>query len=232
MGKRADRDAKEGVVVAVTSDDGTKGVTINLSAETDFVAKNADFVALAKAIADVAIKNFPTTKEELNALPFDDTMTVSERTINMAGVIGEKIEVKKYERLEGTQVAAYIHAGYKVGVLISMTKASDALAEAGRNMAMQVAALSPIAVDKDDVPQEAIDKETNLQMEITRKEHEGKPEQMIQNIVKGKVNKELFKGKTLMNQPYVKDSKSTVKAYLASVDKEAKVTGFIRMNLV
>lgn len=232
MGKRADRDATEGVVIAITNDEGTRGVVVNLSAETDFVAKNDDFINLAQEIAAIAIDKFPADKEALNALPFDEKITVGERTLDMAGVIGEKIEIKKYERLEAAQVVAYIHAGYRVGVLMGMDKSSDALAEAGRNLAMQVAALSPVAVDENDVPQDAIDKEFELLLEITRKEQEGKPEQMIQNIAKGKLNKLFFKEKTLMNQSYVKDSKSSVKDYLKSVDSAAKVTSFVRMDLV
>ncbi len=231
MGKRADRNATEGAVIALTNEEGNKGVVVHLSAETDFVAKNVDFVALAKGIAATAIKNFPATKEELNELSHDGDTTVAKATLSMAGVIGEKIEVKKYQRLEAAQVVAYIHAGNKVGVLIGIDKASDELAVAGRNMAMQIAALSPIAVDKEDLDQGEIDKEIALQLDITRKEMPDKPEKMIENIVRGRVNKSFFKEKTLMNQPYVKDSKSTVKKYLASVDKGAKVTGFIRMNL-
>ena len=231
MGKRADRNATEGVVVAITNAEGNKGVVVNLSAETDFVSKNADFISLAKEIADIAIREFPATKDELNALSFNDKLTVGERTVGMAGVIGEKIEIKKYERLEAAQVAAYIHMGYKVGVLLSIDKASEDLTAAGKNMAMQVAALSPIAVDKEDIPADAVEKERVLQLEMTRTAMPDKPEKMIQNIVNGKLNKLFFKEKTLMNQQYVKDSKSTVKEYLKSVDKEAKVLGFVRMDL-
>ncbi|MGB0862166.1 MAG: translation elongation factor Ts [Saprospiraceae bacterium] len=231
MGKRADRNATEGVVVAITNAEGNKGVVVNLSAETDFVSKNADFISLAKEIADIAIREFPATKDELNALSFNDKLTVGERTVGMAGVIGEKIEIKKYDRLEAAQVAAYIHMGYKVGVLLSIDKASEDLTAAGKNMAMQVAALSPIAVDKEDIPADAVEKERVLQLEMTRTAMPDKPEKMIQNIVNGKLNKLFFKEKTLMNQQYVKDSKSTVKEYLKSVDKEAKVLGFVRMDL-
>lgn len=231
MGKRADRNATEGVVVAITNAEGNKGVVVNLSAETDFVSKNADFISLAKEIADIAIREFPATKDELNALSFNDKLTVGERTVGMAGVIGEKIEIKKYDRLEAAQVAAYIHMGYKVGVLLSIDKASEGLSAAGKNMAMQVAALSPIAVDKEDIPADAVEKERVLQLEMTRTAMPDKPEKMIQNIVNGKLNKLFFKEKTLMNQQYVKDSKSTVKEYLKSVDKEAKVLGFVRMDL-
>jgi elongation factor Ts len=230
MGKRADRDATEGVVVAITNAEGSKGVVVNLSAETDFVSKNADFISLAKEIANIAIREFPATKDELNALSFNDKLTVGERTMDMAGVIGEKIEIKKYQCLEAAQVAAYIHMGYKVGVLLGINKASEDISAAGKNMAMQVAALSPIAVDKEDISADAVEKERVLQLEMTRAAMPDKPEKMIENIVNGKLNKLFFKEKTLMNQQYVKDSKSTVKEYLKSVDKDAKVLGFIRMD--
>jgi len=228
MGKRADRNATEGVVVALSN--GTQGVSINLSAETDFVAKNEDFINLAKEIAQIALDNFPADKDALNALPFDDKLTVVERTLGMAGVIGEKIEVKKYQKIEAEGVSAYIHAGYKVGVLVAMNQSGQD--EVGRNLAMQVTALSPIAVDKDGIPQDAIEKEKTLLMEMVMKEHAGKPEKMIQGILNGKLNKLFFKEKTLMNQAYVKDGKSSVGNYVKSVDKNLKVKGFVRMDLV
>lgn len=229
MGKRADRNATEGVIVALSN--GTQGVAVNLSSETDFVAKNDDFIALAKEIAAVALEAIPADKDALNALPLANGRTVGENTLDMAGKIGEKIEVKKYDKIEGEGVSAYIHAGYKVGVLVSLNK--EGYGEVGKNLAMQVAALSAIAVDKEDIPQEVIEKEKALQMEITLKEHAGKPEKMIQGIVNGKVNKALFKEKTLMNQAYVKgNGKDPVSAYLKSVDKSLKVNGFVRMDLV
>lgn len=239
MGKRADRDATEGVVVAITNAEGTRGVAINLACETDFVAKNADFIALAEELAQFALENSPASKDELTAMQFNDEGTVAERTTKAAGVIGEKIEVKKFDKLEAAQVVAYIHAGYKVGVLVGLDKANEAkeegketLADAGKNLAMQIAALAPVAVDKDDIPQDVIEKEKALQMEITRKEKPNAPEKVIQGIVMGRINKALFKEKTLMNQDYVKGNKTSVKQYLASVDKKAKVTGFVRMDLV
>ncbi len=232
MGKRADRNATEGVVIALT--DGKKGISINLSAETDFVALTDDFIDLAKKIAAAALAHFPADKDALNALPLgDDTDdTVGESTLSMAGVIGEKIEVKKYDRIEAEEVAAYIHAGYKVGVLVGLNKAGETSAEAGKNLAMQIAALSPIAIDKGDIPQEAIEKERELLMEMALKEHAGKSEKMVQNIVNGQLNKLFFKDKTLMNQDYVKGNKTSVRDYLKSVDKDLKVTGFRRMDLV
>lgn len=231
MGKRADRNATEGVVIAMVNEAGTQGISINLSAETDFVAKNEDYVNSAKELATIALANFPADKDALNALSFKEGMTIGERTMEMAGVIGEKIEIKKYARLEAEQVVAYIHAGYKVGVLLGMNKQSDAAVEAGKNLAMQVTALSPVAVDKEDIPADVVEKERKLLMEMTREQMPDKPEKMIQGIVNGRLNKALFKEKTLMNQEYVKASKTSVKDYLKSVDKDLKVNSFIRMNL-
>lgn len=231
MGKRADRNATEGVIIALVNEAGTQGISINLSAETDFVAKNEDYVNSAKELASIALANFPADKDALNALPYKEGMTIGERTMEMAGVIGEKIEIKKYARLEAEQVVAYIHAGYKVGVLLGLNKQSDAAVEAGKNLAMQVTALSPVAVDKDGIPADVIEKERNLLMEMTREQMPDKPEKMILGIVAGRLNKALFKEKTLMNQEYVKASKTSVKDYLKSVDKDLKVNSFVRMNL-
>ncbi len=231
MGKRADRNATEGVVIALVNEAGTQGISINVSAETDFVAKNEDYVNSAIELAHIALAHMPADKDALNALPFKEGMTVEGRTMEMAGVIGEKIEIKKYARLEAAQVVAYIHAGYRVGVLLGMNKQSDAAVEAGKNLAMQVTALSPVAVDKEDIPVEVVEKERALQMEITREQMPDKPEKMILGIVNGRLNKALFKEKTLMNQEYVKGNKQSVKDYLKSVDKALKVNSFIRMDL-
>jgi elongation factor Ts len=231
MGNRADRNATEGVVIAIVNEDATKGVSINLSAETDFVAKNEDYIKSATEFANIALANMPADKDTLNALPYKTGMTVAERTTEMAGVIGEKIEIKKYAYLEAVQVVAYIHAGNKVGVLVGLNQQGEAAKEAGKNIAMQITALSPVAIDKDDIPAELIEKERALHTEMTLIEKPGAPEAMLRGIVEGKVQKSLFKEQTLMNQDYVKDSKLSVKEYLRSVDKDLKVTSFTRMNL-
>lgn len=244
-GKRADRDATEGVVISVVNEAGTDGISINLSAETDFVAKNTDFMDLAHKIAAIALENLPADKDALNALPFNDTLTVGEKATELAGVIGEKIEIKKYTHLAATEVVAYIHAGYRVGVLVGFSKAG--FEEAGKNVAMQIAALAPVALDEHDIPQDIVEKERALQMEITRAEFLAKKEgkeieeteaakkkeaAMIVNITKGRMSKSLFQEKTLLNQKYVKDGSMTVGAYLKTVAKDLKVTAFQRMDLV
>lgn len=226
--KRADRDAKEGVVFAITSDDNSKGVVVRIGCETDFVAKNADFVAFAEAIAKLALTEFPADKEALLALDFEG-QTVADKVVEKTGVIGEKIELSSYERLEAAQVVAYIHMGHKAGVVVGFNKAVDNLAEAGRNVAMQVAAMHPIAVDKDGVDASIIQKEIEIGMDQARQE--GKPENLLEKIAQGKLGK-FYKEKTLLNQEYVKaEKKESVKQYVASLDKELTVTGFKHVTL-
>ncbi|MEM9991133.1 MAG: translation elongation factor Ts [Bacteroidota bacterium] len=225
--KRADRDAKEGAVIAKVSDDRTKGVVLKLSCETDFVAKNDNFVALANSFADAALNNFPENTEALLALSYDD-ITIGEKVTEQTGVIGEKLEIASYERLEATLVAPYIHMGNKAGVLVGLTVASDDAYDAGRDAAMQVAAMRPIAVDKDGVDATTIEKEIEIGMEQARQE--GKPEAMLEKIARGKLNK-FFKERTLLNQQFVKDSKKSVQDYLKTVDSDLTITEFKHVEL-
>ncbi|MCO6461845.1 MAG: elongation factor Ts [Saprospiraceae bacterium] len=226
--KRADRDAKEGVVIAMVDTSGTKGIIIKLSSETDFVAKNEDFISLAKRFAQIAIDNFPTTKEDLLALPFDD-ITIGDKVTEQVGVIGEKIEIADYERLEAAQVVSYIHNNYMAAVLVGLNKASDAFIAAGEDVAMQVAAMKPVALDKDGVSADVISKEIEIGKEIARAE--GKPEEMLERIAMGKLNK-FYQDNTLLNQAFVRGSgKETVRDYLSSIDKDLTVTGFKHVAL-
>ncbi len=225
--KRADRATTEGVVIALTSEDGKRGVAVNLGCETDFVAKNEDFVNFAKSIADVALANFPATKEALLALELDGT-TIGEKVIEQTGVIGEKIEVSKYETLEADMVVPYIHMGYKMGVLLALNQSSDAAAEAGKNVAMQVAAMNPVAVDKDGVDASVVEREIEIGKEQAR--NEGRPEAILEKIAMGKLNK-FYKENTLMNQQYVKNNKMTISEYLNSESKGLKATAFKRVVL-
>lgn len=230
--KRADREAKEGVVVALTTEDNTRGVAVNLSCETDFVAKNADFVDFAKSITTVALTQNPANLEELLALELDG-MSIKDKVIEQIGVIGEKLEVSKYERLEAPTVVAYIHMGYKLGVLVGLNQAGEAVTQAGKNVAMQIAAMSPIAVDRGDVPKDMVKKETEIAVEKAAqdKRNAGKPRHILERIAIGMVNK-FYKEKTLLNQIYVKGSnKENVKKYLQSINKKLTVTGFKRVTL-
>lgn len=225
--KRAERDANEGVVIAKTNSDGTKGIVINLSCETDFVAKNEDFIGLAQQVADIALATFPASLEELLAADFGGGVSVGDKVTEQIGVIGEKVEVKKYENLESDMVIPYIHAGYRRGVLIGLNKAGD-FAEAGRNVAMQVAAMSPIAVDKDGIDTSIVDKEIEIGKELAR--NEGKPEAMLDKIAMGRLSK-FYKENTLLNQEYVKGNKESVGQYLKTVDNDLTVKAFRHVGL-
>ena len=225
--KRAEREAKEGVVIAKVSEDGRKGIVIRLSSETDFVAKNEDFVNLAKDFASVALAAFPENRESLLNIDYNG-MTIGEKVTEQIGVIGEKIELTDYERLEADQVVPYIHMGYKAGVIVGLNKSGDAYEQAGKDVAMQVAAMKPVAVDKDGVDASIVEKEIEIGKEQAREE--GKPEEMLERIAMGKLNK-FFKENTLLNQAFVKDSKMSVQDYLKSVDGGLTVTDFRHVQL-
>ena len=225
--KRADRAAKEGVVIAQVSDDKKKGVLVKLSCETDFVAKNEDFIDFAKEIANKAIEEFPDTIDDLAQLKLDD-ITIDKKVTEQVGVIGEKIELAEYATLESDMVVSYIHMGYKAGVIVGLNKADDKFEEAGRDVAMQIAAMSPVAVDKADVPDDVIEKEREIGREQARME--GKPDNIVDKIAEGKLNK-FFKENTLLNQDFTKDTKMTVAQYLKEADPELDVTGFVRYQL-
>lgn len=226
--KRADRDAKEGVVVALTSDDNTKGIIVRIGCETDFVAKNDDFVNFAKSVAEVALNEFAADKDTLLSVAIDG-QTLKDKLVERTGVIGEKIELAAYERLEAAQVVPYIHMGHKAGVIVGFNHSNDQLSEAGRNVAMQIAAMKPIAVDKDGVDATVIQKEIEIGMDQARQQ--GKPEAMLEKIAQGKLGK-FYKEKTLLNQEYVKaEKKENVKQYIQSIDKDLTVIDFKHVTL-
>ena len=177
--KRADRDANEGVVVAMVSDDKTKGVIVKLSCETDFVAKGEAFIGFTNKAAKLALQHFPDTLEDLLKVDMDG-LPLGDRVTELVGKINEKIELASYEKLQAEVISPYIHMGNKAAVLVGMNKASDDIYEAGRDVAMQVAAMKPVAVDKDGVDQSVIDKEIEIGKEQARQE--GKPEQIIEKV--------------------------------------------------
>jgi len=224
---RQDRESNEGVVISRTSADGKRGVIIELNCETDFVAKNADFVAFANAIADTAVEAAPANLEALNAATING-ITVADACIEQTGKIGEKIGVSKYEVIEGEKVVAYIHGNYRLGVLVALTAAPEGVDEAGKDVAMQIAAMNPIAVDKDGVDASVIERELEIAKDVIRQE--GKPEEMVEKIAAGKLNK-FYKDSTLLNQEFVKDSSKTVAQFLATVEKGLTVTAFKRVAL-
>jgi len=225
---RSDRDAKEGVVIARTTSDGKRGIVIELNCETDFVAKNADFVAFGNTIADAAIAENPANLEELLNLQVAGNK-LSETIIDQTGKIGEKIGVSKYEILTGEKIIAYIHAGYKLGVLVGLSAdAGEKGVEAGKDVAMQIAAMNPIALDKDDVDSATIERELEIAKDVIRAE--GKPEEMVEKIAAGKLNK-FYKDSTLLNQEFVKDSSKSIAQMLDSVHKGLTVKAFKRVAL-
>ena len=222
--KRSDREAKEGVVIAQTTADHKSGIVLCISCETDFVSKNADFVAFAQSIADAAIANNVKTAEELNGVTVNGS-TVEELINDKLAAIGEKIAVSKFERVDAPYVASYIHGANRMGVLVSMTKEA---ADAGKDVAMQIAAMNPLAVDETSISQETKDREKAIAIEMIKAE--GKPAEMAEKIADGKMNK-FFKDNTLMHQAFVKDNSKSVADYLKSVDADLKVTEFKRVAL-
>jgi len=198
-----------------------------INCETDFVAKNQDFIDYVKSIIDLAVANRVKTADELKALQLGDR-TVEESVIDKTGVIGEKIELSHYEVVEAENVYAYIHPGNRIASIAGLNKAGEAFADAGHDVVMQIAAMAPVAVDKDRVAEDVIRRELEIGKEQARQE--GKPEEMIERIATGKLNK-FFKENTLLNQAFIKDSKKNIQQYLQSFDKELTVTDFKRLAL-
>jgi len=226
--KRADRSATEGAVIAKSSADMTTGVIVKLSCETDFVAKNDDFVQLANELADLALEKQPADLEAFNALPFGDS-TVAERLVSEMGKIGEKIEVPEYKIVKGSSVVNYIHAGNKIGVLVEMNHgANDGIVAAGKDVAMQIAAMNPVSVDESDVPEDIKRREIEIGMEQARAE--GKPEAMLEKIAMGKLIR-YYKDNTLLKQSFVKDPSKTVAQMLNDVESGLTVSSFNRVAL-
>ena len=209
---RGDREAKEGVVIAKTTADHKTGFIINVSCETDFVSKNAEFVAFAQSIMDAAIENNVKSIEELNAVKIGNE-TIADKLNEQVAKIGEKISVSKFERVDAPYVAAYIHGAYRMGVLVGLNKEAE---EAGKDVAMQIAAMNPIAVDQSSVPAETIERERNIAIEQVKAE--GKPAEMAEKIAAGKINK-FFKESTLLAQAFVKDGNKSVADFLKDFDR-------------
>ena len=222
---RSDRESTEGAAIAVVNADKTVGVVITLNCETDFVGMNESFVKMAFEMANLAL-NFDS-KEAFLAADFNG-ITVAEKLIEQTGVIGEKLEIRTFEKLEGAFIGSYIHSGNKIATIVALSANIDGAEEAARNVAMQAAAMSPIALNEEGVDSEIIAKEIEIAKDLLRQE--GKPEAMLENIAKGKLAR-FFKDNTLVNQDYIKDSKMSVGAYVQSLDKNLTVTGFKRASL-
>ena len=224
--KRADREATEGVVLAKVASNGKLGVMTVLNSETDFVAKNAKFQELANKIIDIALAKNPADLEALKALPLEGG-TVGGKIIEFVGIIGEKLDLSYFEKIEADHVQAYIHPGNRLATLVGFTKAGLDV-QVYKDVAMQVAAMNPVAVDKADVPEKVVAQELEIGREQARLD--GKPEEMLDKIAQGKLGK-FFKESTLLNQEFVKDNKQTIGQYLKSVNKDLSVTGFKRFTL-
>ena len=222
--KRSDREAKEGVVIAQTTTDKKTGIVLCISCETDFVSKNADFVAFAQSIADAAVANNVKTAEELGNVEVNGAK-VLDMINDKVAAIGEKIELQKFERVDAPFVASYIHGAYRMGVLVGMTHEA---AEAGKDVAMQIAAMNPLAIDESSIDPATIAREKDIAIEQIKAE--GKPAEMAEKIALGKVNK-FLKDNTLLAQPFVKDNAKSVADYLKATNADLKLTEFKRVAL-
>ncbi len=227
-GKRADRDANEGFVMSKTTDDQTYGAVIMVNCETDFVAKNEEFKQFAKDILEQGVAARIKTLAECMSLKIG-SLTAEEKLNEMLGKTGEKMQIAHYEIIEAPIVFAYNHFGNRLATIIGMNnKNAKNVLEVGHELAMQVAAMNPVAVDKENVSREIIDREMEIGKEQARQE--GKPEEMLEKIAAGKLNK-FFKDSTLLNQDFIKDTKKTVRQYIAEQDKDLKVMEFKRLQL-
>jgi elongation factor Ts len=223
---RADREAKEGYIAARTNANGTKGYLVALSCETDFVAKNQDFVNFVENILDATVKADAKTVEEINAQPMAG-VTVGDKVLDMVGKIGEKIEITRFEVIEAPKVVIYIHPGNRVVSMVGLSSAT-APTETGKDVAMQIAAMNPVAIDKDDVDAKTLEREIEIGKDQARAE--GKPENMIEKIAMGKLNK-FYQENTLLNQGFIKDEKKTIRQYLDDTEKGLTVKVFKRVQI-
>jgi len=225
--KRADREANEGVVVSKASDDHSYAALVMVNCETDFVAKNQDFIKYAHNILDLAIAHKSQDIEAVKGLMLNDR-TVADTLTDQTGIIGEKIDLGAFYKIEAAYTAAYIHPGNRLATIVGFNKKVDGLEQIGREIAMQIAAMDPVAIDEADVPKEVIQREIEIGMEQAR--NEGKPEAMLEKIAHGKLGK-FYRESTLLNQDFIRDSKKTVRQYLVETDKELTVVAFKRVML-
>ena len=226
--KRADKDANEGIVLARTNEAKDYAAVFMLNCETDFVAKNQEFVDFSNLLMSKAIENMPSTIEEFKSLDVNGR-NVEDNITEMIGKTGEKMELAHFEVIRASRVFAYNHPGNRLATILGLNKTgTDGIDQAGHEVAMQIAAMAPVAVDKDDVPAETIAREIEIGKEQARQE--GKPEEMVEKIALGKLNK-FYKESTLLNQEFVRDNKLSVGEYLRKLDKDLTVTGFKRFML-
>lgn len=226
--KRGGNEAKEGVVLAKASADGTTGVILTLNCETDFVAKNDGYVALVQSFVDLALEKLPVDADALKALAYDDKLSVEDKITEQIGVIGEKLDLSAFAVIKASKVVAYNHPGNQLATLVGLNSGSDDAAEAGRQVAMQVAAMSPIALNKDGVDARTIEREIEIGKELAIQE--GKPADMAEKIAMGRLTK-FFKENTLLSQEFIRDNKLTVEQFLEATEKGLTVIDFKRFSL-
>lgn len=226
--KRGENEASEGLVFAQTSADNKVGVLLTLNCETDFVAKNDTYRNFVQSLVDIAMNNLPATAEELKGLKYDDKLTVEEKITEQVGVIGEKLDLSGYAVVKGDTVVAYNHPGNQLATLVALNKGGESVAEAGRQVAMQVAAMNPIALNKDGVDARTIEREIEVGKELAIQE--GKPVDMAEKIAQGRLTK-FFKENTLLSQEFIRDNKVTVEQFLDSTENGLTVTEFKRFSL-
>lgn len=226
--KRGDNEASEGLIFASTTADSKNGVLVGLNCETDFVAKNGDFRTFVESIVKVALENLPSSIEELKGLKYNDELTIEEKITEHVGVVGEKLDLSKFALLSAEKVVAYNHPGNQLATLVALNKNSDAADDAGKQVAMQVAAMNPAALNKDGIDQATIDRELEVGKDLAIKE--GKPAEMADKIAQGRLNK-FFKENTLLSQAFVRDNKVSVEQFLNQTEAGLTVTDFKRFAL-
>jgi elongation factor Ts len=226
--KRGDNETKEGLIYAQSTADGKSGVVLALSCETDFVAKNSDFQAFVQSLVDIAINKMPASIDELTALAYNEKLSISEKLIEQIGVIGEKLVISGYEKINAERVVGYNHPGNQLATLVGLTADSDAAIDAGKQVAMQVAAMNPIALSKDGIDEVTIARELEVGKDLAIQE--GKPAEMAEKIAQGRLGK-FFKENTLLSQPFVRDNKQTVEQFLNGAESGLTVTEFKRLAL-
>lgn len=226
--KRGDNEAKEGLIFSQASEDGKTGVILTLNCETDFVAMNDNFRGFMQSLVDIALKNLPNTIEELVALPYDEKLSVAEKITEHVGVVGEKLDLSGYAKISAEQVAAYNHPGNQIATLVGMNMQTAETADAGKQVAMQVAAMNPLALNKEGIDENTIARELEIGKELAIQE--GKPAEMAEKISHGRLNK-FFQENTLLSQPFVRDNKISVEEFLNSTEKGLTVTSFFRFAL-
>jgi len=226
--KRGDNEAKEGLIFAQVNEAGNIGVLVTLNCETDFVAKNDNYRNFVQSLVDIALAKLPETAEELKALPYDEKLSVEDKITEQIGVIGEKLDLSGYAKLSAPRVAAYNHPGNQLATLVALNSATETADDAGKQVAMQIAAMNPIALNKDGVDARTIERELEIGKELAIQE--GKPADTAEKISQGRLNK-FFQENTLLSQQFVRDNKLTVEQFLESVEKGLTVTAFERFSL-